>query len=41
MATEYTVMLFGLINAPGVFMHFMHDVFQDLLGHFMVIYSTL
>ncbi|KAK9395520.1 PEG10: Retrotransposon-derived protein PEG10 [Crotalus adamanteus] len=35
---EYTVMPFGLTNAPGVFMHFMHDVFRDLLDKFVVIY---
>ncbi|KAK9399052.1 PEG10: Retrotransposon-derived protein PEG10 [Crotalus adamanteus] len=35
---EYTVMPFGLSNAPGVFMHFMHDVFRDLLDMFVVIY---
>lgn len=35
---EYTVMLFGLTNAPSVFKHFMHDLFQNLLDQFMVIY---
>ncbi|KAK9395734.1 PEG10: Retrotransposon-derived protein PEG10 [Crotalus adamanteus] len=35
---EYTVMPFGLTNTPGVFMHFMHDVFRDLLDRFVVIY---
>ncbi|XP_029141518.1 uncharacterized protein LOC114923130, partial [Protobothrops mucrosquamatus] len=29
---------FGLTNGPGVFMHFMHDVFRDLLDRFVVIY---
>ncbi|KAK9399022.1 PEG10: Retrotransposon-derived protein PEG10, partial [Crotalus adamanteus] len=37
---EYTVMPFALINASGVFMHFMHDVFRDLLDKFVVIYSS-
>ncbi|KAK9399651.1 PEG10: Retrotransposon-derived protein PEG10 [Crotalus adamanteus] len=35
---EYMVMPFGLTKAPGVFMHFMHDVFRDLLDKFVVIY---
>lgn len=35
---EYTVMSFGLTSGTGVFMHFMNDVWQDILGHFMTIY---
>uniref|UniRef100_A0A2D4KDR6 ribonuclease H n=1 Tax=Micrurus paraensis TaxID=1970185 RepID=A0A2D4KDR6_9SAUR len=35
---EYTMMPFGLTNAPAVFMHFMHNVFCDLLDQFVVIY---
>lgn len=31
-------MPFGLSNAPGVFMHFMHDVFRDWLDQFVVVY---
>ena len=29
---EPLVMQFGLANAPAVFMHFMNDIFRDLLG---------
>ncbi|KAK9399643.1 PEG10: Retrotransposon-derived protein PEG10 [Crotalus adamanteus] len=35
---EYMVMPFGLTNAPRVFMHFMHNMFRDLLDRFVVIY---
>ncbi|XP_061485300.1 uncharacterized protein LOC133385725, partial [Rhineura floridana] len=35
---EYTVMPFGLCNAPAVFQHFMNDIFRDLLDRFLVIY---
>jgi transposase InsO family protein len=35
---EYTVMPFGLCNAPGTFQHFMNDTFRDLLDRFLVIY---
>lgn len=35
---EYTVMLFGLTNAPTIFQYFMNDTFRDLLDQFLVIY---
>ncbi|ETE59080.1 Ty3b-i, partial [Ophiophagus hannah] len=35
---EYPVISFGLTNAPAVFMHFMHDIFHDLLDQLVVIY---
>ncbi|XP_013921110.1 PREDICTED: RNA-directed DNA polymerase homolog [Thamnophis sirtalis] len=35
---EYTVMSFGLTNAPTVFQQFMNDIFRDLLDQFVVIY---
>jgi hypothetical protein len=35
---EYTVMSFGLTNAPAFFMHLMNKVFMDYLDTFMVIF---
>jgi hypothetical protein len=35
---EYSVMPFGLINAPAVFQHMMNDIFREYLNHFVVIY---
>ena len=35
---EYTVMSFGLTNAPAFFMHLMNMVFMDYLDVFMVIF---
>jgi len=35
---EYTVMPFGLCNAPGTFQHYMNDVFRDFLDDFLVVY---
>jgi hypothetical protein len=35
---EYTVMSFGLTNAPAFFMHLMNKVFMDYLDIFMVIF---
>jgi hypothetical protein len=35
---EYTVMSFGLINAPAFFMHLMNKVFMDYLDTFVVIF---
>ncbi|QRV96463.1 Retrotransposable element Tf2 protein [Ceratobasidium sp. AG-Ba] len=32
------VMQFGLANAPAVFMHFMNEIFRDLLGISVVVY---
>lgn len=35
---EYTVMPFGLCNAPGTFQHYMNDTFRDFLDKFLIIY---
>ncbi|QRV79990.1 Transposon Tf2-1 polyprotein [Ceratobasidium sp. AG-Ba] len=35
---EPLVMQFGLANAPAVFMHFMNEIFRDLLGITVVVY---
>ena len=35
---ELTVMLFGLTNAPAVFMDLMHRVFQPYLDQFVVVF---
>lgn len=35
---EYTVMPFGLANAPAAFQHFMNDLFRQYLDTFVVIY---
>ena len=35
---EYTVMSFGLTNAPAFFMHLMNKVFMDYLDVFVVIF---
>jgi hypothetical protein len=35
---EYSVMPFGLCNAPGTFQHFVNDKFRDYLDEFLVIY---
>jgi len=35
---EYTVMPFGLCNAPGTFQHYMNDTFREFLDDFMVVY---
>jgi hypothetical protein len=35
---EYSVMSFGLTNAPAVFQHMMNDIFREYLDHFVVIY---
>jgi len=35
---EYTVMLFGLKNAPAVFQHFINDIFEDIIGKFVYCY---
>ena len=35
---EPLVMQFGQANAPSVFMHFMNDIFRDLLGITVVVY---
>ena len=35
---EYTVMPFGLCNAPGTFQHYMNDTFHDFLDEFLVVY---
>ena len=35
---EYTVMPFGLCNAPGTFQHYMNDMFCNFLDKFLIIY---
>ena len=35
---EYTIMPFGLCNAPDTFQHYMNDTFHDFLDHFLIIY---
>jgi hypothetical protein len=35
---EYTVMSFGLINAPAYFMYLMNKVFMEYLDKFMVVF---
>jgi hypothetical protein len=35
---KYTVMSFGLTNAPAFFMHLMNKVFMDYLDTFVVIF---
>ena len=35
---EYTVMPFGLCNAPSTFQSFVNDIFSDLVEEFLVVY---
>ena len=35
---EYTVMSFGLTNAPATFSHLMNSIFMEYLDQFVVIY---
>ena len=35
---EYTVVLFGLTNAPAFFMDVMNDVFKDFTDMFVMVY---
>jgi hypothetical protein len=35
---EYTVMSFGLMNAPAFFMYLMNNVFMDYLDMFVVVF---
>jgi hypothetical protein len=35
---EYTIMSFGLTNAPVVFQHLMNDIFQEYMDEFVIIY---
>jgi hypothetical protein len=35
---EYTVMSFGLINAPSYFMYLMNKVFTEYLDKFVVVF---
>ena len=34
----YTIMSFGLTNAPAFFMHMMNKVFMDFLDKFVVVF---
>jgi hypothetical protein len=38
---EFTVMSFGLTNAPAYFMNLMNKVFMEYLGRFVVVFSTI
>ncbi|KAK3543848.1 hypothetical protein QTP70_030068 [Hemibagrus guttatus] len=35
---EYLVMLYGLVNAPSVFQDFIHEVLQEFLHRFVLVY---
>lgn len=35
---EYTVMPFGVSNAPGVFMEYMNKIFHTYLDQFVVVF---
>ena len=35
---EYSVMLFGVTNAPGVFMEYMNRIFNTYLDQFVVVF---
>ena len=35
---EYTVMPFGLCNAPDTFQHYMNDTFHKFLDDFLIVY---
>lgn len=35
---EYSVMPFGVSNAPGVFMEYMNHIFHEYLDHFVVVF---
>jgi hypothetical protein len=35
---EFTIMSFGLTNAPAYFMYLMHNVFMDYLDKFVVVF---
>ena len=35
---EYTVMPFGLCNAPSTFQHFVNNIFSNLVGKYLVVY---
>jgi hypothetical protein len=35
---EFSVLLFGLINAPGVFMSLMNGVFREYLDKFVQVF---
>jgi len=38
MVAEYSVMPFGVTNAPGVFMEYMHKLFHPYLDQFVVVF---
>jgi hypothetical protein len=35
---EYSIMSFGLTNAPTIFQYMMNDIFREYLNYFVVIY---
>ena len=35
---DYTVMPFGITNAPAVFQHMVNDIFRDFLDIFTIVY---
>lgn len=35
---EYSVMLFGVSNAPSVFMEYMNNIFHPYLDEFVVVF---
>jgi hypothetical protein len=37
--SEFTVISFGLINAPAYFMYMMNKVFMEYLDKFIMVYS--
>jgi hypothetical protein len=37
---EYTVMSFGLMNAPAFFLYLMNNVFMDYLDKFVVMFTN-
>lgn len=38
MATEFTVVPFGLTNAPAIFMSLMNGIFRTFIDHFVIMF---